>query len=460
DQERNTRSAACSLRHEAAAMSYSKKPSFDDFLRPKLLDAAYGAMLLASAPILLPRIRSSERYRAGLEQRLGRVSPRIDGKRCLWVHAASVGEVQAARPLIGACQEEWPDLHIILSTQTKTGAETAAKVCSECQHLYFPLDMSCIVQRVLDALKPDCIALVEREIWPNFIEEAARREIPVIQVNARITEFSSKAYRWLYPVLGKTLQSISQFAAQSDEYRERFESLAIPAERIQVTGNLKYDSVETSVDEALVKRLRRETFIDEGQPILVAGSIHPGEEELLVEACRPLWRKLPNFKLVLVPRHLEKTSQIERRLMECQAPLFVRKTDLKDQASQSTSHGIVIADTVGELRGLYALATVVFIGGTFVPIGGHNLLEPAALAKPIVFGPQIYQQQADASYLLDAGAAVEVQEREALAKQVFHLFNSPALRTAMGNQAKLAVLEQQGSSDRTLKILRKYLFQT
>jgi 3-deoxy-D-manno-octulosonic-acid transferase len=317
------------------------------------------------------------------------------------------------------------------------------------------------VRRALDRIRPDCIALVEREIWPNFTAVAKSRGIPVVQVNGRLSASSLKSYRWLYPVIGQTLQSIDRFIVQSEEYAERLRQLAIHDERIQVAGNLKYDGIPTAVEASEMERLSRETGIDTNPakavtptPVFVCGSIHPQEVAIAVRAWRRCIDATPGVRLLLAPRHLEKIPEIEKDL-EALGVDHLRKTEMAGGSLPEKT--VLIADTMGELRGLYALATVVFVGGTFNQVGGHNLIEPAALGKPVLFGPHIHAQGADASALIAAGGAEQCQTEEALAKQVCRLFNDRARAESMGLSAQKVILSNAGAAKKTVDIISPYL---
>ena len=423
-----------------------------------MLDLAYGSALLGSSPFLLYKLATSERYREGFTQRLGKVPPRPVRGPCLWVHAASVGEVQAARPLIRECQVRWPHLEIAVSTQTLTGQQIVRTHLPECHLFYYPIDLSSIVCQVLDRIRPSCVVLVEREVWPNLIAAASRRRIPVVQVNSRISEASLKAYRWLYPVLGPALQSIRHFVTQSEEYAERLRSLAIPSERVAVSGNLKYDGVPTSIPDAEQEQLRAETGVDDGAPVLVCGSVHPPEIETLVRAYQSVRERVPAIRLILVPRHMERMPEIERIISEADEA-GIRRTELRKQpdAGPASKGKVVVVDTMGELRAFYALATVVFVGGSLTPVGGHNVIEPAALGKPVVFGPHTFDQAADAEALLAASAAYQGSDSEEVAKYVNSLFNDPAQREAMGQRASEVLHAHQGATQKTVDVLSRYL---
>lgn len=437
---------------------HASTPASNGRLSSYLLDVAYGSAALLASPYLLYKMRTSERYRAGLGQRLGAVTARQGPSPCLWLHAASVGEVQSCRALVEECRKEWPNLELTVSTQTLTGRRQAEKACPGCRLIYYPLDFSPVVDRVLDRVRPSCVALVEREIWPNFVAACTRRGIPVLQINGRITAASLGAYRWLYPVLGPALQSIRRYAVQNEEYAERLRGLAIPSEKIHITGNLKYDSIPMSVPDEEQQRLRRETGLKAGDPVLLCGSIHPPEERILVRVFQRVRKRHPGLRLVLVPRHPERVAEVERSVAEA-GESSVRKSELarQGQPGEGAAGRIVLVDTVGELRGLFALATVVFIGGTFVPVGGHNLLEPAALGKPVLFGPHIFQQAADAQALEQAGAAAQCFHEELLAKRLLGLFNDLHASHTMGQAAQAVFRANQGATRRTVELLRQYV---
>jgi 3-deoxy-D-manno-octulosonic-acid transferase len=433
-------------------------PAASGLFRFLLLDLAYGCGLAVASPFLAYKLLTSERYRSGLRQRLGDVPSRPGEKPCLWIHAASVGEVQAARPLVKECRERWPGLDFAVSTQTASGQEIARKHLPNCLVFYFPLDLCWIAAKVIDRIRPTCIALVEREVWPNFVAVAARSDVPVVQVNSRLSESSLRAYRWLRPAFGPALQAIGRFVTQSEAYSERLRQLGIPAERIVVAGNLKYDGVPTSIPEDVQERLRQEMGIQPGEPVLVGGSVHPPEILPLVQAYQLIRRSRPGLRLVLAPRHLERVPEVESAIAGA-GESSVRKTELaRPGTPPGASKGkIIIVDTIGELRAVYSLATVVFVGGTLVPIGGHNIVEPAALGKPVVFGPHIFAQAADAEAFVAASAAIRCPDGETVAKQLDRLFNDASCAEDMGRRGQAVLRSNQGAARKTVEVLAQYL---
>lgn len=423
-----------------------------------LIDLAYGASLLTASPVLAYRLWTSERYRAGLGQRLGNISVRKGEATCLWIHAASVGEMLASLPLIRECRTHRPDIVIAISTQTLTGQQMAAKHCPDCLRFYYPLDFSSVVRRAFESIRPSLVVLVEREIWPNFMAEARRRNVPVVQVNGRIADNSVRAYRWLYPALGAALAGIKCYSVQTEEYAERLRSLTIPSERIHVTGNLKYDGLPMSIPEAEQSRLRGEMGVEPGDSVLIGGSIHPPEEKPLIRAYQRVRQSLPSLRLILAPRHPERVGEVERSIAEA-GESAVRKSQCQKAVSpDSESRGkIILVDTVGELRAIYSLGTVVFVGGTLVPVGGHNLMEPAALGKPVVFGPQTFKQKEDADALVRAEGGFACLDEGEVANRIGQLFNDASFARSMGTRGQEIVQNHAGAALRTWQLIRPYL---
>ena len=314
-------------------------------------------------------------------QRFGMGYPRLVGG-CIWVHAVSVGEVQAAVPLVNALTERFPDRHLLITTVTPTGAARVRLLFGDSvEHCYIPFETPNAVTNFFNAMEPEIALIMETEIWPNLYHECGRRNIPLVLVSARISPKSARSYRKLLPLFKETLSHGIVIAAQSQVDADRFRSLGAAAERTWVTGNIKFD---IEMVEDLPERgalLRRDNFED--RPVWVAASTHDREEKLVLYAHRQVQKRFPAAVLVLIPRHPERFATV-RTLLHKEGFRFVSRTDGLPCTSDTE---VYLVDTMGEVPLFYAAANVAFVGGTLVPIGGHNLLEPAALGRPVITGP-------------------------------------------------------------------------
>jgi 3-deoxy-D-manno-octulosonic-acid transferase len=403
------------------------------------------ACVLATLPWLVRAWRDPRQLRWARE-RLGRLPPGNPAAAPVWVHAVSVGEVKAARPLVRALLAHDPALPIVLSTGTTTGYETARRLFPDLYVFHAPLDLAWIVRRVLRRLAPRLIVLLELEVWPALLRVADELGVPQVIVNGRVTEQSWKSYRrwrWWLPEFDR----LALVAAQDETYRERIAALGVPADRLHVTGNLKHELVHDS-DPVAVADLARRAGLDDGRPVFVAGSTHAGEDEPVVRA----WRRAgggARAHLVLVPRHLQRVREITRLLKR----LDVRWALRSQGGAARNPETLLLLDTMGELETLFGLASVVFLGGSLVPVGGHNVLEPAAAGCPVLVGPHLESCRVEAELLAAAGGLEVLADGEALAERLSVLLGDGELRNAMGARARAAVARLQGAADADVRLL-------
>ncbi|NUN53900.1 MAG: 3-deoxy-D-manno-octulosonic acid transferase, partial [Planctomycetaceae bacterium] len=368
--------------------------------------------------MVLFKMLTSRRWRAGLRERLGGVAPREGTRPCLWIHGVSVGEVLAARTLVARIREEMPGWEIVLSTTTRTGNEVARRTFPGTRVFYYPLDFSFSTERVLGRIRPDGVVLLELEIWPNFLLSTSRRGIPVFLVNGRITERSLRGYRVLQKFIPEPMDRIHLYCVQTPSYRDRFLAVGVPPERVFVTGTMKFDTVETEGVEGLRGRFAAALGFLPGDWVLVAGSTHDGEEEAVLAAYLAVLGRDPRARLVLAPRHPERVAAVEAAVR--QAGLVpVRRTLLPDAAGDGGT--VVILDTMGELGPLYAVADCVFVGGSLVPHGGQNMMEPAGKARPVLTGPHTWNFEEVVEVLAASGGLEVVADAGALRDAVLRL---------------------------------------
>jgi len=385
-----------------------------------------------------------ERLTFGLE----RTIPAAERPRIL-IHGVSVGEVKAAQPLVALLRAECPQFEIVISTTTDTGVEVAGKLFPDLRVVRFPVDLSFLDARFLRRVRPACVVLMELEIWPNFLREANRAGVPLCVVNGRITQGSFGHYRFFRTTLPQ-FNRMTLFCAQNERYAQRFIELGRCAERVVVTGNIKADGLQIgAVDPG--EELRRIAGPRPGQPTIVAGSTHEPEERLFIEACRA---GVPDARVIVVPRHPNRAREVVRDL----EALGVRPqllTRLRSRGEEPDPTRPLIVDTIGELEQIYGLADLVFVGGSLIPHGGQNMLEPAAHEKPVLFGPHVANFRQEAQLLIDAGAGRTVADGEALAAVLRELCADAEARAAMARAGIRAVEAQRGAARVTLQALRE-----
>ena len=429
----------------------------------RLVQTAYDLLYVLALVLFLPfwlfKIASSRRWRAGLGQRLGAVPAREGTRPCLWIHGVSVGEVLAANTLVSAIRAAMPDWEVVVSTTTRSGNEVARRTFPDLRVFFFPLDFSLSTHRVLDRIRPSAVLLLELEIWPNFLLSTSRRGIPVFLVNGRITERSVRGYRWLQRVIPEPLDRIGLYAVQAPLYRERFLALGIPAERVFVTGTLKFDTVDIEGAEARRAEFARLLGVSPGDWVLVAGSTHEGEEQAVLAAFRAVAARAAasgagGARLVLAPRHLERVAAVEATVRAA-GLVPVRRTALGENGAGREA--VVVLDTMGELRALYAVADAVFVGGSLVPHGGQNPMEPAGLGKPVLTGPHTWNFDEVVEALSASGGLEVVGDAPALEAAVLRLHRDRAESARRGAAARDAVLRGRGATKRTLDLVRARL---
>jgi len=378
---------------------------------------------------------------------------------CLWFHAASVGEVQGVRPLIAKLHTCVPELPIVLSVFTPVGKHIAQRIIPEAVGIFvLPLDLPWLMRRMMRCLRPCALIVQETELWPNLFHAAARQHIPVVLVNGRLSPRAFRRYQWIRPLMRRVLADVTLCLVQSAEGASRFQHLGMDARRLEVTGN-------TNIDRALLATAQLNHThplapLVIGRRLLVAGSTHEGEESVLLAVYRRLYVHYPDLLLVLAPRHLERVETVVRHVQahDCRA---VRRSQCEDvQAVDLAGATVIVLDTMGELATLYSLCTVAFIGGSLVPIGGHNALEPAVFAKPLLFGPYMHHFPELAALLRHAGGAVQVQGEEELYERLVYLLTHPEAGNTMGQCALAALAAKRGALERTSTAIKTLLSAT
>ncbi|HSB42135.1 MAG TPA: 3-deoxy-D-manno-octulosonic acid transferase [Methylomirabilota bacterium] len=416
-----------------------------------LYSALLGVGLLAYLPAFLARRRAG--YRGTLAQRFGRVGDGLPAEPRCWIHAVSVGESAAAVPLVEGIRRRWPELGIVVSTITPTGARIVAeRLAGAATHRYFPIDLPGPVGRALDAARPRFFVAIETELWPNFLRALARQGVPAMIANGRISDRSFRRYRWVRALMRRVLADVAVFAMQTEEDARRIVALGAPPDRVVVTGNLKSDLLpEADPEEA---RWRQRLGLGARTRLWIAGSTHRGEEAVVLDAFTRLRARSPQLTLLLAPRHPERADEVEDLIRE-RGLTSVRRSRL---GADAPSGSVVILDTVGELAGLYALADVVFVGGSLVPVGGHNVLEPAMRGKPVLMGPHMSNFREGAELLQQSGGGLVVKDGPALEQELARLLADPDHARGMGEAARAAFAGRQGAVSATLELIGRHLW--
>jgi 3-deoxy-D-manno-octulosonic-acid transferase len=410
----------------------------------------YNVLIYLAAPVaILVRLLRGLRdpsYRGSLPERLG-FGPPVEGPT-IWVHAVSVGEVQASQPLVAQLRRRHPGYRILMTTVTPTGAARARLLFGDLVSFrYVPLDLPGSVRRFFDRVQPKLAMILETELWPNLYGECGRRGVPLVLASARISPRSVGKYRRLVPLFRKTLSHGIVIAAQSESDAERFRSIGAAPGRTHTTGNIKFDFQPPEGIETLGQRWRERNA--PGRPVWVAGSTHEGEEAIVLDAHRRVLEKSPDTLLVLVPRHPQRFETVRDLL----AKRHERSAFRSAGAAILPSTSVLLGDTMGELMTFYAAADVAFVAGSLVPIGGHNLLEPASVGCPVLTGPHNFNGEEIARLLMDAGAAFIVADTEQLAHAVTNLLEDANLRSVMAAAGKSVLDANRGALDRLLALV-------
>jgi 3-deoxy-D-manno-octulosonic-acid transferase len=406
---------------------------------------------VAGLPVFATQALLGKKYRRSLPERLGRVAAWTGTARPIWLHAVSVGEVMAGIPLAMQLASRRPDLPLLVSTVTDTGRAVAEQRLRAGRYVFFPLDFTWAVRPALDRLRPRAVLLTETEIWPNFIRACGVRGVPVVLINGRISPRSFPRYRRVRLLFAKVLRGIDLFCMQTSQDAARILELGAPKERVHVVGNLKFDLAGASLgDEGPV--IRAMLGLPDARPVLVAGSTHRGEEEAMLRAFQAARRSAPDLVLLLAPRHPERLAEVEGLLAQERIP-WVRRSRLPGEELQP----VILLDTMGELARVYAAGTIVYIGGSLVPIGGHNVLEAAAHARPVLFGPHMGNFAEMARLFLEEGAGLQVRDANELGEQIIRLLADPGTASRMGQAGRGIVDAHRGASRRTVDLLETIL---
>jgi 3-deoxy-D-manno-octulosonic-acid transferase len=418
-------------------------------------------LLIALSPYFVYQAVRYKKYVGSLRQRLGYlpISFNVDGEASIWIHAVSVGEALTARALAADLRARYPRLRLFLSTTTVAGQQVAKR--SLLQHVdavfYFPFDWTFSVRRTMNLVKPKVFIMMETEIWPNLLRLCRERGVKTVLINGRISSRSYPRYRLIRPFIRRVLADVDRACMQSEESARRLIDLGADPSRVVVTGSLKFDSLELPSLTGHSKprqRVLRFFRVAPARTVLVAGSTMRGEETAVLEAFARVKSSAPGALAILAPRHPERFGEVER-LARAAGFSTTLRSDLPIDAEPRAD--VVILDSIGELAELYQVATAVFVGGSLVDHGGHNILEPAIFGKPIVFGPYMHNFKEIAGAFLANDAAVQVQSARELAEALLELVTDPVRRARLGAAARALVEANRGAKDKTLAVIADLL---
>ncbi|MGA2193128.1 MAG: 3-deoxy-D-manno-octulosonic acid transferase [Nitrospirota bacterium] len=410
-------------------------------------------------PYMAVRLALKGRTRAGIGQRLGFFDKgfiKPHSGKTVWVHAVSVGETLAAVPVVKALKERHPDLMIYFSTVTETGNNVAREnIGGIASIFFFPFDFRCVVGRVVSLLRPGLFVVVETEIWPNLLGTLHDKNIPAVMINGRISERSFRGYSKFIFLMSRVLQLISDLGMQTEQDAARIKALGAPGGSVRVLGNIKFDQASRSTSNGSKSFTKSSLGIPEDSLVFIAGSTHEGEEKEALIAYRKILEKYPAASMILAPRHPERLPRVEALLRD-NGLGFRRKTMIKP--GEPPRAGIILLDTMGELAAIYRVADFSFVGGSLVPVGGHNVLEPASFGKPVFFGPHMHNFAEISTVLRECGAGIIVRDGLELADEALRLISDPKRLAAVSEAAKAALARNRGALDRYVQLIEKYLY--
>ncbi len=423
----------------------------------------YNVAFIIFGIVYIPYLIVTKRYRYGLGNKLGFLSERIRSMssrgKVIWIHAVSVGEMKAASILAPLLRKEFPSHTLLFSTVTHTGNKVARTIATGDEEVfYLPFDLSFIVDRVVRIINPELFLCLETELWPNLISSLYRHDAKIVLTNGRISNKSYSGYQKIRFAISKLLSKFSLILVQSEQDATRILNLGAPKDKVSVIGNLKFD---LSLSETLSKRreIREKLKINDSDILLIAGSTHRGEEEQILDCYSKLRRQHNNLRLLIAPRHIERVQEVEQILMKHGLESISYSNVEKTHHSSFTIHHsrVFILDTIGNLRTVYSASDVVFVGGSLVKKGGQNPIEPASLAKPVIFGKFTYNFEDVVKSFLDDSAAIQVESKEELESTIRSLIANPKERKRLGMDAKETVSRNSGSSQRTVSLVRKII---
>lgn len=423
-----------------------------------MVSLLYNLLLMLICPILLPyAFFKGLPYGVSIKNVLERAGffsvkslQRLPDQRVFWIHAVSVGEVRTSLPLIRELKKNYPEAKIVVTCMTFTGNQVAKKLAEIDLALFFPYDLPVIVRRFINQIKPDAIIIIETELWPNFVRVVKSFDIPLLLVNGRISDRSFPRYLMLGRVFESTLEGITVFCMQSAKDERRIRRLGAPPGRILVTGSMKFDMALPNINKLDLETLEQVYQKPAVSKIIVAGSTHAGEEEALVGVFQKLRQQHPSLSLVLIPRHPERCRQLCDELTRNGIATILR-TSLNELQHPLPTETVLVVDTVGEVLKFYSWADIIFVGGSLVPVGGHNILEASLIKKAVLFGPYMNNFKEIVKLIKEAYGGIQVKDADDLYHYANLLLNNPEEAQRLGENGFQLLAENRGATARTIK---------
>ena len=423
-----------------------------------ILNLLYLVALVLISPIAIYRMIRQNRYRKGWSNRIGNIKRRFPDKKCIWIHAVSVGEVNAARTIIKELSEKLSDREIIISTTTDTGFARATAIYGD-KHLvfFFPMDFTFTMKRAFKNIRPNCCLLMELEVWPNFVRIANEFNAPVIVVNGRISDRSFARYSKIKPVARMMFSRISLILSQCQQYTDRFIALSVSSEKVITTGSLKYDTAETNPNADGVKELKEKLKLAD-EPLLVAGGTGNDEEKIILDVFCKLKKLHKDLRLVIVPRKPERFDEVAK-LIEATSFGIIRFSQVKAGRIEVApgNKSIILGDTMGDLRKFYAIADINFVGRTLVPMGGSDMMEAAALGNCTIFGPHAFNFRQTVDVLLQGSGAIMVQNDQQLYESLEKCLSNHDYRETIASKGRDIIIENQGATQKAVEEIVKLI---
>ena len=429
-----------------------------------VVDFVYLLSALAISPMVIYRAVRYRRYRIGWANRFGKITRKNPSKKCIWLHAVSVGEVNATKTIVEELENKFSDFEIIISATTDTGFASAVNLFGDrLRVFYFPLDFSWIIRRAFRQVQPTICLLMELEVWPNFIQTAHKLNIPVVVVNGRISEKSFTRYKKIKPIAKSIFQKVTLILAQTDLYAQRFIGTGAPAEKVVVVGSLKYDTAQiTDKVEGAGTLAARLNITDE--TLWVAGGTGNDEEKILLDVYKNLKQseQFNDLRLAIVPRKPERFNEVAELIKQTGFKL-IRYSQIKNQAIEKSSivnrqsSIVVLGDTMGDLRKFYSLATIIFVGRSLVSMGGSDMIEAAALGKCTLFGPYAFNFKQTVDALLAGQGAIMVKDKQDLLETMQKCLTDPDFARRIAQNGREVIKKNQGATARSIEQIAKFL---
>lgn len=424
-------------------------------LNESALRVLYSIVFILTIPFIMLRLlwRGSRApaYFKRWAERFGLKNAPFSSKPVIWVHAVSVGEVEAARPLVDAIQSGYPEHQILMTTMTPTGSARVLSLYGDrVLHCYLPYDLPFAVKRFLKSARPELGIVMETELWPNLIHYSDQLDIPLVLANARLSARSAAGYQRIAGMAHQMLQSFSLIAAQSQDDRQRLIALGADKEDVHAVGNLKF---EITLPASLNEEAEALRAIWGNRPVFIAASTHEGEDEIILNASRKIRAEYPDLLLILVPRHPERFDKVAALSQRAGFKILRRS----ENGMCTREIQVLVVDTMGELPLFYGTADIAFVGGSLVPKGGHNLLEPAALGRAVIIGPHYFNFSEISRQFIDADAALQIDSSDSLAEAVIDLLNNPQKRADMGQAGQNLIQHSKGASKRLMNLIKRHI---